>query len=683
MPVTIRKRSWEAHVTHRSAPRYSYDDLDLVCCPGVRKDGPRSRRGRRERCASMPECCHPGVATFATEDRRPQGLEGEAGEKESSETSLADVFESGSVQNDDIFADQSQRSGYSLAPPTAASATELDGDGGKASPNQPNTLAKNPTASETAADAPLDPPNDNNIRSHRDDLQRPEVADSDCPVAQYPNDLTDSDTKTSLARHPDVMDSPKAPANPAQTTVAADRADAAQKEDSTAATLDPHATSTAWENAPAPLSCRVHLNGFEESSVLKADMLNRVPSIELATGESVPDHKPDAVRQGHMTGEAECCERPGKGQTDLGRPDADISGMDVTQEARGPEGLALATAHEVRGSSAQAAQTSGAGKSEGSPSAQKLADCEHLKTHLEAFGGEPCETAMREGASSESPESLSVDVECSGTTGASQERRHEGACGGSKLDTILEVSLSETGDEIGGAERQDKEDSKATVQLLSPTPKETGESPGPAGGVGVEPPSSNNMALDQGPEGHQSNKSLTSTCSAQLVLCEAEDFSSKMAAIEEEEGLDAGRCHPTLPTSSEPTEQQEPRSEENTVKLRVRKSSREERERSRLDSMVLLIMKLDQLDQEIESALCSTSSMVSTPTLRRKGISEMDLGSLSEAGSVSASTQSLHSPLHRLSSSSSSTGPAGPTGAKPKSGILAVVSEKDKAGKCG
>uniref|UniRef100_A0A4W5PP73 Uncharacterized protein n=1 Tax=Hucho hucho TaxID=62062 RepID=A0A4W5PP73_9TELE len=46
--------------------------------------------------------------------------------------------------------------------------------------------------------------------------------------------------------------------------------------------------------------------------------------------------------------------------------------------------------------------------------------------------------------------------------------------------------------------------------------------------------------------------------------------------------------------------------------------SREELEHSRLDSMVLLLMKLDQLDQEIDTALsASSSSMAITPTLRR------------------------------------------------------------------
>lgn len=46
---------------------------------------------------------------------------------------------------------------------------------------------------------------------------------------------------------------------------------------------------------------------------------------------------------------------------------------------------------------------------------------------------------------------------------------------------------------------------------------------------------------------------------------------------------------------------------------------REDRDRVRLDSMLLLIMKLDQLDQDIENALSTSSSPSSTPTnLRRQ-----------------------------------------------------------------
>ncbi|RVE76287.1 hypothetical protein OJAV_G00006860 [Oryzias javanicus] len=52
---------------------------------------------------------------------------------------------------------------------------------------------------------------------------------------------------------------------------------------------------------------------------------------------------------------------------------------------------------------------------------------------------------------------------------------------------------------------------------------------------------------------------------------------------------------------------------DNMVKVRMRK-----REHARLDSMVLLLMKLDQLDQEIENALIATSSVDRTPTIHQR-----------------------------------------------------------------
>lgn len=49
-------------MTHPSGLQYSYDDLDLVCCHGVGRDGlyvgsGALKQGRRTRCSSMPEGC--------------------------------------------------------------------------------------------------------------------------------------------------------------------------------------------------------------------------------------------------------------------------------------------------------------------------------------------------------------------------------------------------------------------------------------------------------------------------------------------------------------------------------------------------------------------------------------------------------------------------------------------------
>lgn len=61
MPVALRKRSWEEHVTHSSGSQYSYDDLDLICCRHAAAaesfwvGAEALKQGRRTRCASMPE----------------------------------------------------------------------------------------------------------------------------------------------------------------------------------------------------------------------------------------------------------------------------------------------------------------------------------------------------------------------------------------------------------------------------------------------------------------------------------------------------------------------------------------------------------------------------------------------------------------------------------------------------
>uniref|UniRef100_A0A673HJ36 Rho GTPase-activating protein 7 n=1 Tax=Sinocyclocheilus rhinocerous TaxID=307959 RepID=A0A673HJ36_9TELE len=93
--------------------------------------------------------------------------------------------------------------------------------------------------------------------------------------------------------------------------------------------------------------------------------------------------------------------------------------------------------------------------------------------------------------------------------------------------------------------------------------------------------------------------------------------------------------------------------------------SREEREkeRSRLDSMVLLIMKLDQLDKEIENAL--SSSLNGTPNLKRRIVSV----------SGHHSEDSLNAPFYRSSSSLSSSGPSGTSGARPKNEVKIEAKE--------
>ncbi|XP_067386751.1 rho GTPase-activating protein 7 isoform X1 [Emydura macquarii macquarii] len=120
-------------------------------------------------------------------------------------------------------------------------------------------------------------------------------------------------------------------------------------------------------------------------------------------------------------------------------------------------------------------------------------------------------------------------------------------------------------------------------------------------------------------------------------------------------------------------------SADNQVKLRKRKEMREDRDRSQLDSMVLLIMKLDQLDQDIENALSTGSSPSSTPTNKRRHIPDLESGSESGVDVAPVGhTQTHLSPNIHAADLTSPCLMAG-AGAKPKTGAMPVISEKEKA----
>ncbi|XP_063258076.1 rho GTPase-activating protein 7 isoform X6 [Prinia subflava] len=115
---------------------------------------------------------------------------------------------------------------------------------------------------------------------------------------------------------------------------------------------------------------------------------------------------------------------------------------------------------------------------------------------------------------------------------------------------------------------------------------------------------------------------------------------------------------------------------DNQVKLRKRKEITEDRDRSRLDSMVLLIMKLDQLDQDIENALSAGSSPSSTPTYKRRHIPDVESGSESgvDVASVNHMQTNLSSNIHAPDLASPSS--VASSGAKPKAGVSVTGHQK-------
>ncbi|XP_004382848.1 rho GTPase-activating protein 7 isoform X1 [Trichechus manatus latirostris] len=118
---------------------------------------------------------------------------------------------------------------------------------------------------------------------------------------------------------------------------------------------------------------------------------------------------------------------------------------------------------------------------------------------------------------------------------------------------------------------------------------------------------------------------------------------------------------------------------DNQVRLRKRKEVREDRDRARLDSMVLLIMKLDQLDQDIENALSTSSSPSSTPTNLRRHAPDLESGSESGADTISLNQTQINVSSTTESAVLPPPTPAANSGTKPKAMAISGISEKEQA----
>uniref|UniRef100_A0ABM5GIC5 Rho GTPase-activating protein 7 n=1 Tax=Pogona vitticeps TaxID=103695 RepID=A0ABM5GIC5_9SAUR len=124
---------------------------------------------------------------------------------------------------------------------------------------------------------------------------------------------------------------------------------------------------------------------------------------------------------------------------------------------------------------------------------------------------------------------------------------------------------------------------------------------------------------------------------------------------------------------------------EGQVILRKRKETREDRNQSRLDSMVLLILKLDQLDQDIENALTLGSLPSSSPlTHTRRPIPDLESYPESGADTSTLSHQQTNippppPPPPPCGADQAFPIPMAGSGAKPKSGAVPVITEKEKA----
>ncbi|KAK2817048.1 hypothetical protein Q5P01_025239 [Channa striata] len=231
-----------------------------------------------------------------------------------------------------------------------------------------------------------------------------------------------------------------------------------------------------------------------------------------------------------------------------------------------------------------------------------------------------------------------------------------------KLDTILEISHVEPAD----APLPDLEKNIASDLTRNPAVQHSSVNDKHAS-TGHLPPRSaevNHECSPEGLHGNQASGHYLSESPVSEVADGQREHHRPRGTVSRMEETDAAThaviCSETQLVSPVLDSTPEDLKEDNAVKVRMRK-----REHARLDSMVLLLMKLDQLDQEIENALSATSSMDSTPTLHRRQPLEFDLGSEPEA-------------LQQLVPAASSPGPAPALRAKPKSGNSSTLPHYEK-----
>ncbi|KAK2865528.1 hypothetical protein Q7C36_001584 [Tachysurus vachellii] len=215
-----------------------------------------------------------------------------------------------------------------------------------------------------------------------------------------------------------------------------------------------------------------------------------------------------------------------------------------------------------------------------------------------------------------------------------------------KLDTIPELSFTELGEEVLTPMMEDMPGPHVTTTLMG------------LKGAGNNKGSSVEMEI-------QKEAGILGNFQRNMALTSPKSETSIKSRMETSHHVMILQMNPNM-------DEDDPKPQEVPVRLRTQKSSRQDkdRERSQLDSMVLLIMKLDQLDQEIQDALGSTPFDNDTPTAKKSFVSEVDLVSLDGEGSLSASLRSLNAPHHQSSSSLCSV----------RNKTLAALSEKDQAG---
>ncbi|XP_038854994.1 uncharacterized protein LOC120052246 [Salvelinus namaycush] len=602
MLVVIRKRSWEDHVTHRSGLQYSYDDLDLVCCHGVSGDGPRlasegSKQGRRERCASMPECCHRPrpdglnngsghklefVTSVNVEDNGDHSEPGHVMSAGDFDSTVVPVFQAELVDGSDVAVDDDDLTRrLTESEPGGMPDAGVDSVGIQSHCDLGNGILQPKPNIICTADSGHEDEDD--IEDGTDDNEHPNVVDDRVAIIVQSVSVDEGqrvsicpDNGFSLAfsvgektgRHSELLET------------MADHTDGQVG-------LPEPLVDTQTQSPHTEVEPREDLSTLDESNI--TDPGKRTGVIQPAAildSSNKPEYNSDVI-------------------SDVNVEILEASVADVM------EGEAMGVDVESKALEWKAEDS--------------VEGADGLNVQRKMYESGDKFTKNTSGGLGSKDSTCSEEL----TSAVTAQGQHSD--GGSKLNTIHEMNQSEAEDDSVLLGRQGASDMGISTSpaarlpnmdtLSQPTCPEANEpllerchgNQAPVKQLGESPV----LEAADGP------KEQDRPGDTQAVI--HGDTQAVTEVIEEvTHPGNHGNTHLGDKASDVKREARcgDDKGEDHVVKLRTRKSSREEQERSRLDSMVLLLMKLDQLDQEIDTALSassssSTSSMAITPTLRR------------------------------------------------------------------
>ncbi|XP_041640830.1 rho GTPase-activating protein 7 isoform X1 [Cheilinus undulatus] len=734
MPVAIRKRSWEEHVTHPSGLQYSYDDLDLVCCHGVDSEGPwmgagASKQGRRMRCASMPEGCHRLPTEDGAQTLEPTALA-------TNEDTESDLLMENNVKVPLDLCEQSVLSSHEFVNvdiPQGASESEhiqttIIGNSGEFQHNSNSGLStanisfatdsSNKSKKTIYGEGKVGTESGKSpaICSHETAFRSPHILREvqQCisissnnglllseSAGEQPGKLPNhQETKTSNTdgdcSPPEISEASLNQYSTAELEPQTDLPDFEEEAISTFGHADSnltvpvgllHSSDVMLENGgvmsqdnktegPAVTLVKEGANeSRREDSTENLDGLNNTVTLNGKTG---PEHDSQDTEEGefghHDTAEAldvpKSCEVPCPISMEQPEGEETVHWRQKSINAEGNENAVelknrLLTSSDISVKDQHCSLTTNAMSSakqdnsfsEGNP-AQVSSQCPNTN-EKPAFLSESMDNTLEI--------SDSKDLACREDLVVTQQENNT-----SKLDTIPEVGLVEPNDTpaldpLKNSDFIQSADVRHLYMNYKPAASEQQ--------LENLLPCFTEVRDELSLGGLHGNKEASGCCPGESPASEVADGQrehrrpgtavSRMEETDEEAQSvsysDTQLSSQVLKRTDELGDQRD----DNVVKVRTKK-----REHARLDSVVLLLMKLDQLDQEIENALSATSSMDSTPILQRRQLQEFD------ERSVPAGTQNptqLHSPP------SSTSGPTGDLGAKPKSGSTSTGPDNTKA----